>query len=91
MTDPSDTGDIPENEVRHEGSAFEPVPRDAEATTKPYPPEADPQQAGDVEAAEVPGEQTDPDRRLTGGDLPVSDADTTPSTHVTPGSTEPPD
>lgn len=57
----------------------------------PYPPEADPDQAGDVEAAEVPGEQTDPGRRLTGGDLPVGDGDSTPSEHVTPGSTQPPD
>ena len=42
-----------------------------------YPPEADPDKAGDVVAAEIPGEQTDPTRRLTGGDQP-EDVEPTP-------------
>ena len=39
-------------------------------TTPSYPPEADPDKAGVLPAAEVPGEQVDPTRRLTGGDQP---------------------
>ena len=35
-----------------------------------YPPEADPDKAEDLPAAEIPGEQTDPARRLSGGDQP---------------------
>ena len=38
-----------------------------------YPPEADPDKGQDLPAAEVPGEQTDPTRRLTGGDQPEAD------------------
>jgi len=38
-----------------------------------YPPEADPDKGDDLPAAEVPGEQTDPARRLTGGDQPEAD------------------
>lgn len=85
------------NDERHEGASFEPVPRDAAATTRPYPPEADPEPDVAVPEAVVPGEQTDPDRRVevfpedeqdAGQD---ADGGSTPSEHVTPGSTEPPD
>jgi len=38
-----------------------------------YPAEAEPDKAEGVPAAEVPGEQTDPARRLTGGDQPEAD------------------
>lgn len=40
--------------------------------TPGYPPEADPDKAGDIPAAEVAGEQTDPGARLTGGDQVVT-------------------
>ncbi|MFC3687235.1 hypothetical protein [Aquipuribacter hungaricus] len=40
--------------------------------TPGYPPEADPDKAGDLPAAEVAGEQTDPGARLTGGDQVVT-------------------
>ncbi len=76
-TDPSTDPD-----ARHEGASFEPVPSDPAAPSTPtsdYPPEADPDKAGDLPAAEVAGEQTDPDGRLTGGDQTM------------PGSDEPPD
>lgn len=51
------------HDERHEGSSFEPVPRDPGATTRPYPPEADPEPDVVVPEAVVPGEQADPDRR----------------------------
>ena len=62
---------ISRHEERHEGTSFTPVPRDtsqdvprdAAATTRPYPPEADPEPDVVVPEAVVPGEQTDPDRR----------------------------
>ena len=82
-----ETGD----DVRHEGSSFEPVPREPGPAGQPppgYPPEADPDKAGDLPAAEVPGEQTDPDRRLTGGDQAEGSS---ASTQGTRGSVEPPD
>lgn len=43
--------------------ADEQVPRAPATTTKPYPPEADPLPDDDTPAAEVAGEQTDPQRR----------------------------
>jgi hypothetical protein len=79
---------------RHEGTAFEPVPRDAGATTRPYPPEADPEADVEVPAAVVPGEQADPERRSDTFPEDTERAEgtaSTPSEHVTPGSTEPPD
>lgn len=55
------------HDERHEGTSFAPVPRDvprdAAATTRPYPPEADPEPDVVVPEVAVPGEQTDPDRR----------------------------
>ena len=93
-----------DSDARHEGSSFEPV-LDGSADVGPtpsYPPEADPDKAGDLPAAEVPGEQADPARRLTGGDQDVSDvagdghpdgeeSAITEDDLVTPGSVEPPD
>lgn len=98
MTDLSDTSAA--GDARHEGASFEPVPRDAETPdaatpdtpTSDYPPEADPDKGGDVPAAEVAGEQTDPEHRLTGGDQPSHRTPgTTEGDQVTPGSVEPPD
>ncbi len=86
--------DSAENDVRHEGSSFEPVPSDPAAPDTPtsgYPPQADPDQGGGLPAAEVPGEQVDPARRLTGGDQPTRGSGAAPDDTVTPGSTEPPD
>lgn len=88
MTDESDS------DVRHEGASFDPVPREQAAEAGlggSYPPEADPDKAGDLPDAEVPGEQTDPARRLTGGDQPSGEAEVTQDDLVTPGSVEPPD
>lgn len=82
-----------DSDVRHEGASFEPVPADP-ATSGPtpaYPPEADPDKGGDLPDAEVPGEQTDPARRLTGGDQPIKESEVTQDDLVTPGSVEPPD
>lgn len=81
------------SDVRHEGTSFDPVPRDQAAEAGlggSYPPEADPDKGGDLPDAEVPGEQTDPARRLTGGDQPDGGS-ATQDDLVTPGSVEPPD
>lgn len=81
--------DATDKDARHEGSSFEPVPREA-GTSGGYPPEADPDKVDGLTDAEVPGEQVDPDRRLTGGDQ--ADASTgSQDEQVMPGSEEPPD
>lgn len=93
------------HEIRHEGTPFEPVPR--EAMSGGYPPEADPAPDDDSTPDEVPGEQVDPDRRLEqfpeddedadGSSAGSSDSPTapqdpgTPDETVVPGSEEPPD
>lgn len=82
------------NDLRHEGASFEPVPRDLATDAGlggSYPPEADPDKGGDMPDAEVPGEQTDPDRRLTGGEQPAGESEVTQDDLLTPGSVEPPD
>jgi hypothetical protein len=64
------------SDVRHEGTSFDPVPRDQAAEAGlggSYPPEADPA------------------RRLTGGDQPAGESEVTQDDLVTPGSVEPPD
>jgi len=95
-----------DSDARHEGASFEPVTTQAGAVgpTPAYPPEADPDKTGGLTDAEVPGEQTDPARRLTGGDqAPVEEgvsageatsadeSELTADDLVTPGSVEPPD
>ena len=82
------------SDVRHEGTSFDPVPRDQAAEAGlggSYPPEAEPDKGGDLPDAEIPGEQADPARRLTGGDQPAEESEVTQDDLVTPGSVEPPD
>jgi hypothetical protein len=83
------------HDERHDGSSFEPVPRDPGATTRPYPPEADPEPDVVVPEAVVPGEQTDPARRTEVFPEDEGTATAGTTTDAAPASmprgTEPPD
>lgn len=79
---------LEDHDERHEGNAFQPVPRDATPTASSYPPEADPAPDDDTAPAEVPGEQVDPDRRVE--QFPEDERNPGASP-AAPGSVEPPD
>lgn len=83
-----------DNDVRHEGTSFEPVPSDPVAAAghgTSYPPEAEPDKGGDLPDAEVPGQQTDPEHRFPDEDGAAGESAVTQDDLVTPGSVEPPD